>query len=661
MKYYSFNLVREKSKASKKNADDLENAISSAVGEVNNRLDGKAFVLISSIVSKGKRLRGCAETMDYSMPPESLIMKVSEELGIDYEVRDVSEITLSRFDSLAEEAFCSSLANGRFPQGPLNSDDFNGIFCRGLARESIFSNRIEDRAEAEKAIVSWKHITGFEEEISRIFQSNDSGYRGNPVHYAIEAEDAADRSAIRNILIPSLIHQNRIILSRLVEIKLDTIANINNERLSSFMDLQEGGVIIVSLYKSFESGDALNAMHQAIDDLASLIRSKKRKVLFIFELSKKGESTWKYMKSQLRDVTFIELKERNLTNKESITFLEHLASADNIQECSSLQSLIDEAAYGVTELKQMYSSWYDRRLSTDVYPAYSDIPVADIAVIKEKKGSAYRKLSKMIGLDEVRNVIMNAIDYARVQSLYEKAGVAVSGMTRHMVFSGNPGTAKTTCARLYASIMKDNGLLSKGHLVEVGRQDIVSKYLGGTAPLVKEYFEKADGGVLFIDEAYSLVDDKKGLYGDEAINTLVQEMENHRDSVVVILAGYPDEMDTFLSRNPGLRSRIGFHIHFRDYTVDELLLILKLFVDESGMILDPDAECKLCRIFEYVSKDSTFGNGRFARNLFEQARLKQASRILKNAEPSEDMIKTLVADDFTEPERKIERRIGFAC
>ena len=656
MKYYSFNLVREKSKASKKNADDLENAISSAVGEVNNRLDGKAFVLISSIVSKGKRLRVCAETMDYSMPPESLIKKVCEELGMNYEVSDVSEITLSRFDSLAEEAFCSSLTSGRFPQGPLNSDDFNGIFCRGLARESIFSKRIADKSEAEKAIVSWKHITGFEEEISRIFQSDDSGYRGNPVHYAIEAEDAADRSAIRNILILSLIHQNRIILSRLVEIKLDTIANINNERLSSFMDLQEGGAVIVSLYKSFESGDALNAMYQAIDDLASLIRSKKRKVLFIFELSKKGESTWKYMKSQLRDVTFVELKERNLTNKESITFLNHLASADNIQECSSLQSLIDEAAYGVAELKQMYSSWYDRRLATDIYPAYSNIPVADIAVMKEEKGSAYRKLSRMIGLDEVRNVIMNAIDYARVQSLYEKAGVAVSGMTRHMVFSGNPGTAKTTCARLYASIMKDNGLLSKGHLVEVGRQDIVSKYLGGTAPLVKEYFEKADGGVLFIDEAYSLVDDKKGLYGDEAINTLVQEMENHRDSVVVILAGYPDEMDTFLSRNPGLRSRIGFHVHFRDYTVDELLSILKLFVNEAGMILDPDAECKLCRIFEYVSKDSTFGNGRFARNLFEQARLKQASRILKNAEPSEDMIKTLVADDFTEPERKIERR-----
>lgn len=267
----------------------------------------------------------------------------------------------------------------------------------------------------------------------------------------------------------------------------------------------------------------------------------------------------------------------------------------------------------------------------------------------------------MIGLDEVRAVITSAIDYARVQSLYEKTGVASTDMTRHMVFCGNPGTAKTTCARLYAQIMKDNGLLSKGQLVEVGRKDIVSKYLGGTAPLIKEYFEKAEGGVLFIDEAYSLVDDKKGLYGDEAINTIVQEMENHRDSVVVILAGYPDEMETFLSRNPGLRSRISFHVNFRDYTSNELLSILKLFVTDSGMILDGPADPKLLRIFDAVAGQKDFGNGRFARNLFEQARLNQASRILRISNPSEADIKTLISEDFKEPNRSVQerRRIGF--
>ncbi len=230
-----------------------------------------------------------------------------------------------------------------------------------------------------------------------------------------------------------------------------------------------------------------------------------------------------------------------------------------------------------------------------------------------------------------------------------------------MVFYGNPGTAKTTCARLYAQIMKDNGLLKKGHLVEVGRKDIVSKYLGGTAPLIKEYFEKADGGVLFIDEAYSLVDDKKGLYGDEAINTIVQEMENRRDSVVVILAGYPEEMKTFLSRNPGLRSRISFHVHFRDYTPKELLSILKLFISETGMDLEDAATPKLLHIFNEATEEKDFGNGRFARNLFEQARLRQASRVLHIPSPSDADIRTLIADDFIESEGREEQRrqIGF--
>ena len=168
--------------------------------------------------------------------------------------------------------------------------------------------------------------------------------------------------------------------------------------------------------------------------------------------------------------------------------------------------------------------------------------------------------------------------------------------------------------------------------------------------------------MLFIDEAYSLVDDKKGLYGDEAINTIVQEMENKRDSVVVILAGYPEEMETFLARNPGLRSRISFHVHFRDYTSTELLSILKLFVKEAGMDIEEAATPKLMNIFDEAIEQKDFGNGRFARNLFEQARLKQASRVLHIASPSDADIRTLTATDFIKPERRKgeqRKQIGF--
>ncbi len=662
MQYYTFNLVDTSKTVVPKNGEkEFSSIINSAIAEVNAKLEGKAFTVVSSFMSGGRKLRCCVEILDYAITVCEVGKLINTELDGSYSTANIAETTLVRFDSLVDDAFNNELANRQYPDGLLNCDEYSGIIRCGHARENILKKKVIKKTALKNAVDSWPQISGLKEELERIFKDKASMFRGNPVHYMIEAEDNIDRTEIRNLLASCLVEQNRIMMKRITEIKLDTISSTSNERLSEFLDLQNGGIVVVALYKGFDSGDSLNEMHQAMDELVSLIKKKKRNVLFIFEFSKTAETGWKYIRTLLSEITFIEIKEKNLTNEESLSFVDKLATADKVSERSSLHSLIDESSYSVGDLKDIYSSWYDRHLCSEVYPAYSSISSEKHEAIKQTKGTAYQKLSRMIGLDEVRAVITSAIDYARVQSLYEKTGVASTDMTRHMVFCGNPGTAKTTCARLYAQIMKDNGLLSKGQLVEVGRKDIVSKYLGGTAPLIKEYFEKAEGGVLFIDEAYSLVDDKKGLYGDEAINTIVQEMENHRDSVVVILAGYPDEMETFLSRNPGLRSRISFHVNFRDYTSNELLSILKLFVTDSGMILDGSADPKLLRIFDAAAGQKDFGNGRFARNLFEQARLNQASRILRISNPSEADIKTLISEDFKEPNRSVQerRRIGF--
>ena len=662
MLYYTFNLTNDHRDQLTKNDDsEFTNKVNAAIGEVNNKLEEKAFALISSITRKGRKLRCCAEILDYSITPEAIGQMINEELDEEYITDNVTETTFSRFDSLADDAFNYDLAHRQLPDGLMNYDEFSCIFRRGYARESLIQKKMKKKTAMRNIAESWKHISGLTEEIERIFRGRISSYKGNPVHYAIEVENTRDRAEIRNLLVACLLEQNRTILRRITEIKLNTVAELSTERLSGFIGLQKYGIVIISLYRTFDSGDSLNDMHQAMDDLVAQIKEKKRDVLFIFEFSKASETAWKYIKSSLKEVNFIELKETNLSNAESRNFIDKLASSDNIEDRSSLIGLIDESSYSVGDLKAIYSSWYDRHLCSTVYPAYSDIPGYCMDTIKQTNGNAYKKLSNMIGLDDVRTVITSAIDYSRVQVLYAKAGIVNSEMTRHMVFYGNPGTAKTTCARLYAQIMKDNGLLKKGQLVEVGRKDIVSKYVGGTAPLIKEYFERADGGVLFIDEAYSLVDDKKGLYGDEAINTIVQEMENKRDSVVVILAGYPEEMETFLSRNPGLRSRISFHVHFKDYTSNELLSILKLFINEAGMCLEDAATPKLLHIFDEATEQKDFGNGRFARNLFEQARLKQASRVLHISSPTDTDIRTLTAADFTEPERKEEQRrqIGF--
>ena len=217
-----------------------------------------------------------------------------------------------------------------------------------------------------------------------------------------------------------------------------------------------------------------------------------------------------------------------------------------------------------------------------------------------------------------------------------------------MVFTGNPGSAKTTVARLIAQILRKEDILDGGKFVECGRADLIAKYVGWTAKNVRSKFREAKGGILFIDEAYSLVDDSHS-FADEAINTIVQEMENHREDVIVIFAGYPDKMKDFLNKNEGLRSRIAFHLDFPDYTPDEMVDILKLMAEQRGYKLERSAYEKCHDIFEKACLEEDFGNGRFVRNLLEQAEMAQSHRIASKTHRSKISKKALVtleADDF---------------
>ncbi len=269
----------------------------------------------------------------------------------------------------------------------------------------------------------------------------------------------------------------------------------------------------------------------------------------------------------------------------------------------------------------------------------------------------------MVGLNKAKEIINNAIDAYKVRGMYYSKGYKQDSASMHMVFTGNPGTAKTTVARLFSRILYENEVIPVGHIVEVGRGDLVGKYVGWTAKIVKEKFKEAKGGVLFIDEAYSLVDDRDGMYGDEAINTIVQEMENQRENVIVIFAGYPDKMEKFLDKNPGLRSRIAFHVHFDDYSTEDLLNIADIMAEDMGLKIVPDAKNKLRDIFNEAIQQKDYGNGRFVRNMLEKARLKQASRLIKldYNKVSADDVKQILPEDIYEPEYKpkMRRVIGF--
>lgn len=279
-------------------------------------------------------------------------------------------------------------------------------------------------------------------------------------------------------------------------------------------------------------------------------------------------------------------------------------------------------------------------------------------------GTARKELEEMIGLSSVKSVIHKAIASFKLKKICMDKGMPMEKSSLHMVFTGNPGTAKTTVARLFAEIMKDEKLLPTGNFVEVGRADLIGDHVGTTAPLVKRKFKEAQGGVLFIDEAYSLCDSYENGFGDEAINTLVQEMENHRDDVIVIFAGYPLPMQQFLDRNPGMLSRIAFHVEFEDYSTNELCEITNLMLSRKQMHITDMALEKLRKTYEEVKESSDYGNGRFVRKMLEEAEMNLAVRVshMTEAEITTELLRTIEEEDIPELATKNyhkKKQIGF--
>ena len=260
------------------------------------------------------------------------------------------------------------------------------------------------------------------------------------------------------------------------------------------------------------------------------------------------------------------------------------------------------------------------------------------------------RIDAMVGLRSVKNEVYELVNMLRVQEMRIRSGLPKVEISRHMIFLGNPGTGKTTIARRLGEIYRELGLLRKGHMVETDRSGLVGGFLGQTAIKTKEVLESARGGILFIDEAYTLAPgQEQDQFGQEAIDTILKYMEDNRDDLIVIAAGYKGKMQSFLTSNPGLKSRFSKTLEFEDYSSTELVSIFEIIAHSSKYIMTPDFKSKLEQVCCHMvsSKNEYFGNGRTVRNLFEKCISNQASRIVSISSASKDELMNLTEDDLS--------------
>ncbi|MBW3592281.1 MAG: AAA family ATPase [Actinobacteria bacterium] len=260
-----------------------------------------------------------------------------------------------------------------------------------------------------------------------------------------------------------------------------------------------------------------------------------------------------------------------------------------------------------------------------------------------------RELDGLVGLETVKEQVRALLAFLEVQALRKESGLPEVATSQHLVFYGNPGTGKTTIARLLAEMYRAMGLLRRGHLVEVDRAGLVGQWVGSTALKTDRVVRSALDGVLFIDEAYALAPDtERNDFGPEAVETLLKRMEDFRERLIVIVAGYPHLMERFLSSNPGLRSRFSRELSFPDYSTGELVAITRKFADEHEYLLAEEAEATLGAVFDGAPRGEGFGNARFARTLFEQALHMHAVRLARSGldAPSLEDLQTLTAEDM---------------
>jgi AAA+ superfamily predicted ATPase len=536
-------------------------------------------------------------------------------------------------------------------------------------RRSIYSDKLiqEDKSfEDIRVDIQENSLSrGYTEEIERISSGKTiDKLVCHPVHYFIQSKNCENGQLMINDLLIALYNKGRILSKRYTSIDTGN-PRLDETVLENIYTINDGTTVLINIDEIQDTETNFIFGGMELSEICRVANNHSSRTLTIFATKDCPPSVKETILNSIGEMPLVEINEDTFSKIAAVDLLKKLAQRDDVKVSDGLVERLmqSEKDYDYEEINSIYSKWYHNQVVCDIFPEYGKYFVVKKTEDEEKIASPYYELSNMIGLHEVKKIINDAIKYYSLQKEYKLRGIKCSSPTMHMVFTGSPGTAKTSVARLFARILKENGILSGGKFFEVGRADLVGKYVGWTAKAVKKAFDNARGGVLFIDEAYSLVDGHDGSYGDEAINTIVQEMENCRKDTIVIFAGYKDEMQKFLNKNPGMHSRIAFHIDFKDYTDQELLDIARVLANKMSLKIDESAEEKLLQTFADARKDKCFGNGRFVRNLLDKSKIQLAGRLMKTDLQclSDEELVTLKPEDIVleKPQAKSIPRIGF--
>ena len=518
------------------------------------------------------------------------------------------------------------------------------------------------------------------EELSRIYcEENRRTFKAHPVHYRIRAKSRQAAKTLVDLLVSALYENGRLPGKRETYMSDFDFGCMRKKTLHDILAQTRRSTVVMELF-----GESAPRVTRGIrrsdedfeDYLVEEFRKQQDETLFLFVdiANRPDKKRERFLQRLFGEADIITIREGSGGTREARDCLQEMARMRGQEPFSEeeLEIAVPEGVYTLTEAEGVFHKLSRERALRDDYPAYCNLRIMEgkkqgrkVKVGTSKK-KASERLQKLVGLQDVKELVRQIVAANRMQKLRKKMGMKASSNALHMVFTGNPGSAKTTVARLLAGILKEEGVSATGAFVECGRSNLVGRYVGWTAKIVRQKFEEASGGVLFIDEAYALVDSSKS-FGDEAINTIVQEMENRRDDVMVIFAGYPEKMREFLNSNEGLRSRIAFHLDFPDYTADELVEILQVMAKERDLELAPATMEKCRAIFEDAAKQEDFGNGRYVRNILDAAVIRQADRLLAEQEQypiTKQMAQNLTVEDFAPMEnhkkaKRCERAAGF--